>query len=535
MSKANAVIKCTRCKSESHMVSDICSTCKAPLAKVCGYCGFANSVPKNYCDQCGELLILMPPPVSGKKVPASQDDSGYKDSAVFAPAPGKKDAGSPSTESGVRQSPAAPHAPALKPAAKRDIHTPAVRETSVTAAHNAAQHPRSVFDPRRLRLNAFAVAGIIGAVAAAVWFTVAPAIPRLYLTMTARKYLRQHSAGNYEGTYWMLSKAARSFTNPDEYIRFNREYYSGRQAWQFKNIKPLLVEKDAALITYQLKEGTAPWTNDYLSFTREDGTWVRPYIFNLVEMIEEAGAVGDFPQALFLSQKLHLVDPLEPRGLGYLCDTEYQMGLYDKAAESCKKTLEASQLLPVGFDRRTLLGFKLELANSLKHINRTKEALAEYTALLAEKNLLPDEKCGLLKERADSHALLSDYDAALLDWTEARNFCTPKEPEKVAFMIKCLSGNAAEQAISLAQKARLTAGAPTFMEWSKARLSGQAATDRPRITPGQSKDSWTAVHLNGAEYRVILSRTGKKAPVELLRLKADLLRNSILIEHLEGN
>ena len=63
-----AAILCTQCGSASAppLLSQ-CAKCGGKNARVCGGCGFQNSLAKNYCDKCGNPIselgpVVAPPP-----------------------------------------------------------------------------------------------------------------------------------------------------------------------------------------------------------------------------------------------------------------------------------------------------------------------------------------------------------------------------------------------------------------------------------------------------------------------------------------
>ncbi|MDA8245052.1 MAG: zinc ribbon domain-containing protein, partial [Elusimicrobia bacterium] len=62
MSSKPSIVKCPKCGSQPNIITDTCMNCGSKLEKICGECGASVVVEKNYCDKCGSVLALQPPP-----------------------------------------------------------------------------------------------------------------------------------------------------------------------------------------------------------------------------------------------------------------------------------------------------------------------------------------------------------------------------------------------------------------------------------------------------------------------------------------
>lgn len=544
MAKAS-VIKCPKCGYLPNMLGDTCIKCAARLEKVCAQCGFANSVEKNYCDQCGSIMILAAPKTeqaapAPEPVPAPAPAPSQVAAPVPAPAPQPAPPPAPEPEPPVQAPPEkkpfklemesiqdtvsekeqsfrgrVPPSQAQAQHAVRNTEAPApaTRTPPVQGMYRPATPPPLVrkppAGPTQLFLKRFSGAimtgGLLLMLLAILYLIAAPYLPRLRLLMTAKAYLSDISQGKYEKAYSLLSSNSKSACSLEEYKKNSVEYYANVPSWQFKDVQVFAMSKEAAMVRYQLKEGTAPWKSDYISFVHEHDRWTRPYIWVFFQPIQDALKKQDFPQALFLSQKLFLTDPIDPRSSGYLCTSEFYMGLFEKSAESCKRTVDSAATYPVGYSSEELFWYNLCYTDSLRYLQRDRAALQEYEKLLKWPGLTAKEQCPLFLNRADSFIALKDYESALQDVMKAEGTCSESpNREEARKRLGYMSGSAGAAAIIYAQKSRFQQGMPPIgearrlqMEAIKAKLGAKNAWLMP-------KDQWLAVHVGGPEYRVFL-------------------------------
>jgi tetratricopeptide (TPR) repeat protein len=513
------------------MLGDTCIRCNTRLEKTCGECGFANPVEKNYCDQCGSVLAMQPPPKSG----ITSRDQAEPPPPPAGPKPGsftlemesisdtvseransfrRKPAETISRQPGSFPPPP-PAAPVPPPpaAAPQPPAKPTDRPVGTSALlADSSRLPSQTGLPVSLRpslmrklLGPGITLLLVSVLLGILYMIAAPSLPRLRLVMTAKSYLTNISQGKFEKAYDLLSTNSQANCTLSEYIKNSKEYYAKAPPWSFKDVQVFTMDKDAAMIRYQLKDGDQPWKSDYISFVRENNRWARPYIWVLFQPIEDALKRQDFPHALFLSQKLYLTDPIDPRTSGYLCVSEFFMGLHAKSAESCKRTIESATAYPVGYTKEELFWFNAHYADSLRYLQKDRAALVEYDKLLNWPALASAELCSLHMNRADSYVNLKDYEKALQDVMKAEGLCaTSPAKEDTKRRLSYMSGTAGNDAIAFAQKSRFQANMPPIAEARRLQLETLKSRLGPKNAKLLPKDQWVAVHVAGPEYRVFL-------------------------------
>lgn len=543
-----SVIKCSKCGYLPNVLGDICVKCGARLEKTCGECGFGNPVERNYCEGCGTLMALNAPP---RNVPApagpeknqaqkvemeSIQDTVDGKARSFIERPDKRPEPAPAQEP-----PARPQTPPLS--TPRDINSgssPFIADSARLRREKTspvAGYPDSIrrfLGPAVTVLLALVLMGILYRIAA-------PSIPRIRLLMTAKTYLTDLSQGKYEKAYDLLSSNSKTAYSLEDYLKNSREYYAKAPAWQFRDIQVFTIDKNAAMVRYQLKEGTAEWKHDYISFVREQNRWVRPYIWGLFEPINEAFKRQDFPQALFLAQKLYLTDPIDPRSSGFLCSAEFYMGLYDKAAESCRRAVDGAAVYPVGYSDEDLYWFSFYYAESLRHMQRDSEALPEYEKLMKWPGLTAKEQCPLFLSRADSYIQLKDYPSALRDVMSAEGACLENpEMTEAKKRLARISGAAGAEAVAFAQNSRFKAGMPPIAEARRRQLETMREQLGPQKARFLPRDQWLAVHVTGPEYKVFLRqealdpRTRRKETKDVFIFHVNLWTGKAQVENAAG-
>ncbi|MBI5743384.1 MAG: zinc ribbon domain-containing protein [Elusimicrobia bacterium] len=529
MASKPSVIKCPKCGYQPNIISDTCLKCGTRLEKACGDCGFGNSVEKNYCDGCGSLLALNPPPKDASApVPPPAPSEGHGPTLEMesiqdtvtdraqsfrrrAPEPEKPAAPSAPARPQQPAAPAAPQPQAQKPGDDRD----SMRRGMSPMMADSSRLRKDVPPPNAAKPALFKrLAGpvLTGALALVllviIYLIIAPSIPRLRLVMTAKSYLTNISEGRFDKAYELLSANSRAAVSKDEYVKNSKEYYAKAPAWQFREVQVFALDKDAAMVRYELKEGNADWKPDYISFVREHNRWARPYIWIMFQPIEDAIKRQDFPQALFLAQKLYLTDPVDPRSSGYLCSSEFFMGLYDKASESCRRTIDGAETYPVGYSSEELYWFNLCYADSLRYLQRDRVAIQEYEKLMKWPGLTTKEQCPLFLNRADSYVAIQDYNRALQDIMSADGVCfEPTSKAEAKKRLNYLSGSALTEAVAFAQKSRFQQGMPPIGEARRQQLEAMKARLGPQNARFLPKDQWLAAHVKGPEYRVFLRQT----------------------------
>ena len=526
MSAKPSVIKCPKCGYQPNIISDVCLKCGAKLEKSCGECGFANPVEKNYCDQCGALLALNPPPKTDPSPApppapsaAPAQDAKPKKQEFKLEMESIQDTVSSSDQSFRRRMAEVSKLETRAAEARRSSAGPdrpkpdqQAQKVSSPLMADSARLMRDTPLPKPVRpgvLRRFAGPAITVALTLVLfgilYMIAAPSLPRIRLVMTAKAYLSAISEGRYDKAYDLLSTNSKAAISLQDYVKNSREYYSKAPAWQFRDVQVFTMNKDAAMVRYELKEGKADWKKDYISFVREHNRWTRPYIWILFQPIQDAIDRHDLPQALFLAQKLYLTDPIDPRSSGYLCSTEFYMGIYDKAAESCRRVIDGAAVYPVGYTNDEMYWYNLAYADSLRYLQRERVAIQEYEKLMKWPGLTAKEQCPLYLNRADSYVALKDYDRALEDVMAAEAVCL-EEPSKsdVKKRLAYMSGSAGKDAVLFAQKSRFQAGMPPIGEARRQQLEAMKARLGPKAARLMPPDQWVAVHVSGPEYRVYL-------------------------------
>ncbi len=516
MSQKASIIKCQKCGYVSNMISDTCIKCGSRLEKICGDCGFSNAVEKNHCDQCGVLLTLKPPVPNAttsigalsknfsQQAPAKEatppekpkfqfemqpisETVAEKEASFRSRSPGNFHPGPAPVAPPPAVKPPAPAAPAMPPKTDKKILTSRISISSKNIT------------------GGLVIAGLLAVLGFFLYLIAAPHMPKFSLKMAANSYLKRLSTGRYIEAYSMLSTNSKSACPMKTYVDYNIQYYGKAPSWEFKDINVFIMETDAAMVRYQLRVGTEPWRTDYISFVKEHDRWTRPYIWLLFDPIDTAIAKQDYPQALFLAQKLYLTDPMDPRTAGYLCVSEFFMGLYDKAADSCRKTIRSAEAYPVGFSAEEIFWFKFYYADSLRFVQKFELALDEYGELLKSQTVSTKEQCTLFLSRADAYVKINRYDSALDDMLKADGTCAdePSRAEVVKRM-RFMNGDARADAVSFAQRTKPRTDLPPFLELRRKELEATAARLGPKNMRYMPKDNWVAAHLTGPEYRVVL-------------------------------
>ena len=505
MPEKRSVIRCPKCGSEPNIITDICLQCGAALEKKCGGCGFSNSVEKNYCDQCGDMLTLAAPrqpPRPPPPPPPAQDRP-----AAPAQPPEQPRRTIPHFEMESMQEAVDERGDSFRHRHEQPAKPPTSTVSKTASGHFAIRTAGPAVKKSGLKKLTGPALGLVLLAALAIIFylSVMPFVPRLRLTMTAKTSLSYLSERRYEKAYELLSTNSKAVCTLEEYVTNNKEYYEKVPRWQFRDAQVFSMTKTAAVIRYQLKEEGGDWKNDYISFVMENGRWTRPYIWILFQPIDEAMARRDFVQALFLSQKLYLTDPVDPRASGYLCASEFFMGLYEKSVESCSRTVNAAASYPVGYTPDELYWFNLYYADSLSGLERDHAALDEYGKMLNLPALTADQQCPIFLNRANVYVHMKDYEKGMADLMQAEKTCT-RNPSKddTAKRMVYMGGGATQEAIAFAKNSRLGPGAPPFGMVRRQNLEALEARLGPKNAKYLPRDLWLAVHLSGPEYRVFL-------------------------------
>ncbi|MEF3279362.1 MAG: zinc ribbon domain-containing protein [Elusimicrobiota bacterium] len=444
-------IICKKCGYEPNIITDVCIKCGGEIVKICGKCGHENSVEKSRCDNCGELLALTPqkkidssnrkddiPPKEEKKIKLEfepinesvwkKDDSYRKENEKQKiNAEEQKE-----VESKIKKT------EDEKKKIEDYIKNSSFDEKNAQPITSTLQVKK---DNYKKRIFIIIFSSLVVSIIASYLLFVRKSISRYELLYTAKKYLNALKERNYEKAYNYLSNNSKTIVSFTDYLKASESYYSKIGSWEFKDLKIYYFEENQSVIVYKLKEGDGQWRDDYLNFVKEHGVWTRPYVWNLFRDIDEAFSQRDFSKSLFLSQKLYLIDPLDPRSSGYLCWSEYFMRLYDKAIDSCRRVVELSAIYPIKYyNEEELFWYRFNYADSLRFTDRIEESIKIYDLLISNPDVPIKNKCSVFLARADGYVATKKYNSAMNDLASAISICEDgiekKEAEKRISMLK---------------------------------------------------------------------------------------------------
>jgi len=423
---ASAEIVCTKCGQKFSAPGYACSKCQGSLAKVCGNCGFKNSVAKNYCDRCGTPMTLAPaaPPAAAAAPPPEAQPPGT------AHIPQTASRGSGAAGPPPKVAPPPPAGGLAIPAARRmDSRGPApvpegayVPPPPTTEASFSRLRRRDALQKLRFWLPILAVAAV-GYLAYYDYNKPEKAIPR-----AAAQYLGALNHLDFPGAYALLSQEARAHCSLEEFRALSDE-----TPWTWSDVQIVRLEPEAAVVKYRLISNGQPPSDDFLILLREDGKWMRPYNWNLLQKIEDAFARKDPDMALLLAQAAVRINPRDPIARGYLCESVYFRNVPAETERECALAISLSRIYPSKLSLKSLYHLRAILGDTYKNsLRKYPEAVAQYDAMLAFPNLAAQDKCKLLLARADTRAAMGVAAEANLDLKEAASLCT--SPEDLAYV-----------------------------------------------------------------------------------------------------
>ena len=408
-----AQIVCTKCGFQLPAPGYACPKCQGSLAKICGNCSFKNAVAKKYCDRCGTPMALAPAtaePPPGEGPPKT----ALRRSTKSGPAP----KGTPPN--------IAPPPPGLSiPQALRlDPGGPA----PVPEGQYIPPPPPTEASMTRLRLrdarqSMFFWVPITALCTAAAFLYYDYQKPQSAIPRAAAQYLNALSRGNVPAAYALLSRDSQAHCTMDEF-RLGRE----DTPWTWAGIRLARLESEAAVVKYRLNVAGKPPADDFLIFLLEDGRWVRPYNWNLLQRAEDAFARNDPDMALILSQEAVSIDPRDPMARGYLCEAVYYRKVPAETEHECAAALQLSQVYPSKLSLKSLYHLRAILGDTYKNaLQKYPEAVAQYDALLAFPDLAPTDQCDLLLARADTRIAMGRSAEAAADLQTAAGVCTKSD------------------------------------------------------------------------------------------------------------
>jgi hypothetical protein len=416
-----ARIVCTKCGFEMPAPAYACPRCQGGLAKLCGSCGFKNAVAKNYCDRCGTPMSLAP---AGETPSAAPAPEGLPQTAVRRSEPAAP-GGAPLN---IVQPPPGYAIPA---ALRREPGAPApVPEGQYIPPPPPTEANLSRLRRRDTRRSMF-FWGPVTAVLTAGWFFYYDyqrpmnAVPRV-----AARYLDALSSGDIQGAYALLSLEARAHCSIDEFRAWRED-----TPWTWSDLRLARLEPEASVVRYTLQVKGQPPKEDFLIFLREEGRWVRPYNWNLLQRAEESFARNDPDMALILSQEAVRIDPRDPMARGYLCEAVYYRKVPAETERECAYALQLSKSYPSKLSLKSLYHLHAILGDTYKNsLRKYPEAVAQYDAMLAFPDLAASDQCDLLLARADTRIAMGAGAEAGADLKAAAGVCA--KPEDLSYIRK---------------------------------------------------------------------------------------------------
>lgn len=400
-----------------------CVKCGGRNARVCGACGFQNSVAKNYCDKCGTsvselggVVAPLPPPGSAA--------SDIPQTAIRKVVP-QGTAGGPALPQakGFAAEPGAPQSAPL-PAAKRaaDPFASADPWSDAAPPTQAPSAPR----PRMLKLRGLinVIAGVLGMAVAcgAIWHWYESRKPEVLVPRLAAAYLDALARRDFEAAYGYFSNSARQNATLEQF-----KAARGDVAWSWSNLEIKHREADAVLLRYDLNVQGAESRADHLLFIKEGDKWVRPYNWTLMKKVEEAFEKGDPESGLLLAQTAALINPRDPMARGYLCEAAYYRKIPDETVKQCLVALELAQDYPSNLTLKSLYHLHAVLADTYKNaLKQPAAALEQYAQMLSFPDISPVDQCEILLARAEAYHALGRPGESAADLDRAEQLCVKK-------------------------------------------------------------------------------------------------------------
>ena len=161
-------------------------------------------------------------------------------------------------------------------------------------------------------------------------------VPRLTET-----YLSALAGADFDSAYDFFSHGARSHCTITEFRQLR-----GGDIWIVKNIKPVRIEPDSVVVSYDWSTPSREPITVYMLWAKEEGRWVVPYNLNLLKGVEAAVASNNPDVALLDSQEAVRVNPRDPIARASYCEAAFFRKFYEQALPECRTTLELASKYP---------------------------------------------------------------------------------------------------------------------------------------------------------------------------------------------
>lgn len=477
-----ASIECSKCGAKGPHKGEECAKCGGRLIKVCSGCGFQSSLAKRFCDGCGE-------PLGGPVAATTGDRAAMPVTGGRTTKPKVERLTRYPTTTKTKGFRGLPWKPSFRPLLNPLFPTIAATVLFIATVSTYYMHWRPRISPAALSARA------------------------------ADHYLHYLKVGDHTAAHEMLSSLSQTYCSQAEFKKI-RDAIAPK--WTYSDVVPVVVESDAAFVRYQLKVPGQPVEYDYLSLIREDGRWVRPFVWNLLDKVEDAFDRGDPQTALGLARSAVIVDRREPMAHAYLCEAHYYSRAFPEAEKTCEAAIALNERYPSRVNTASLYHLHAILGDAYKnHLDKPQAALEHYNKLLSFPKLGPADRCDILLARADTYGSLRLFTTALTDLQESEKWCvSPQDRDYLTRQLRVLSGEGMTDAVALARRHRITNGGPTLDEWrDQMRKKAGAKFLRARLPP----DRWSAEPITAPRYRVKLSN----ADSIVLSAEVDLWTNVV--------
>jgi hypothetical protein len=201
----------------------------------------------------------------------------------------------------------------------------------------------------------------------------------------ARAYFDLVGRGDAPGAYAELSAASRSLVSEEEFARD----LGGEPHARVPRVLAIRVpgmDASAALVEYDVWDGTAPMTPQLAYFVKEAGEWKRAYDRPFAVREEEAERRGDFLGALAALKRRLAVNPRNAMAYDALCRLELAHDDVRNALGDCKASAELFAAFP--FDPDQAGAARLRYARALAEAGRGAEASVQEKAAAADRAAL---------------------------------------------------------------------------------------------------------------------------------------------------
>jgi hypothetical protein len=243
--------------------------------------------------------------------------------------------------------------------------------------------------------------------------------PSKEVLRAAGQYLDALSRQDLPAAYGLLTSASQTHCAQAEF-RTGREGTS----WTWSDAKIVRLEPDAATVKYRLQVLGRPPSEDYLILMREDGRWLRPYNWVILQRAQDALDRSDADMALLLAQEAARINPRDPVAQGFVCEAVNSRKVAADAERECSRALSLSAEYPSQLSPKSLFHIRAILGDTYKNsLGKYPEAIAQYDAMLAVPDVAPADQCDVLLARADTRIAMGRTSEAARDLQAAAGLC----------------------------------------------------------------------------------------------------------------